>query len=111
MRQTRGDTVKYHFQRIDKDGNPITIMPDKIYFTVKKCFSDKNVIFQKTIDDMQIDVEEGLYHFTVEPEDTNDLKYGTYVYDIEVITDAVKTTISKGEFILEPEVTFAENEV
>lgn len=111
MQQIRGDTRRYFFQRLDKDGEPITILPDKIYFTVKKSYTDKNPVFQKTIEDFEIEPETGMYHFTVEPDDTNELKYATYVYDIEVITDDVKTTIAKGGFTIEPEVTFAENEV
>lgn len=110
IRQIRGDTRNYRFQRLNADGTPITTRPDKIYFTVKKKDTDKDVVFQKTIDDMTID-DDGTYHFTVEPTDTNGLKYMTYVFDIEVITDGVKTTIAKGGFTVESEVTFVENEV
>lgn len=110
LKMTRGDTRKFYFQRLNTDGSVIMIRPDKIYFTVKKGFADSDVILQKTIEDFEID-EEGVYHFTITPDDTNGMSFMTYVYDIEVITDGVKTTISKGEFTLEGEVTWAEDEV
>lgn len=110
MKQIRGDTRKYYFQRLNADGTPITMRPDRLYFTVKKKTTDKVVLIQKTLDDMEID-DDGTYHFTILPEDTDNLKYMNYVYDIEVITDGVKTTIAKGGFIIEDEVTFAEDEV
>ena len=110
MKQIRGDTKRYYFQRLNADGDPITERPDKLYFTVKKKTTDKVVLIQKTLDDMQVD-DDGTYHFTIEPEDTDELKYMNYVFDIEVITDGVKTTIAKGGFTIEDEVTFAEDEV
>ena len=50
------------------------------------------------------------YTFNIEPEDTDNLDYGTYVFDIELIkTGEIKQT-SVGQFTLTSEVTFAENE-
>ena len=105
----RGDTIPLKFQRKDNEGNVIMIEADKAYFTVKKNVSQTNVLIQKTLDDMTLD-EEGVYHFTILPEDTDGLDYGTYVYDLEIIQNEIVTTISRGEFIIESEVTFAENE-
>ena len=107
---TRGDTSKWKFQRLDKDGHPITVIADKCWFSVKTNDMQQNTVIQKTIDDMTFD-ESGFYHFTIEPEDTNNLQYGDYVYDIEIIQSDYKQTISKGEFILDYEVTFVNNEV
>ena len=105
----RGDTTSLKFQRKDNDGNVIMLQADKAYFTVKKNVSQTNVLIQKTLEDMTLD-EEGVYHFTILPEDTDGLDYGTYVYDLEIIQNEIVTTISRGEFIIESEVTFAENE-
>lgn len=55
--------------------------------------------------------QDGTYHFTIEPTDTNNLKFGTYVYDIEVKQNGIVSTIAMGDFILLDEVTYAENEV
>lgn len=107
--QTRGDTRKYRFQRVNADGSVIEDTPDKLFFTVKKNFETEGFIFQKTLADFRID-DEFVYHFIIQPEDTESLKYGDYVYDIEVITDGVVTTLAKGKFILEAEATWAVNQ-
>lgn len=108
--QTRGDTKKYKFQRKNADGTIILNMPNKLFFTVKQDYTDDKVLIQKRLpDDFTMD-EDGTWHFTVLPEDTNNLNYGEYVFDVEVITDGVKTTIAKGGFVIEPEVTFADDE-
>lgn len=106
---TRGDIKKIKFQR-RKEGQPILEKADKIYFTVKETHYKKEVVIQKTIDDMEFD-EQGYYHLIITPEDTNELKYGEYVFDIEVIVEEYKKTLIKGTFKIEEEVTFAENEV
>lgn len=107
---TRGDTRKMFFYRKDKLGHIITYKADKLYFTVKESEFDETPIFQKTIADMVFG-EDYSYTFTITPEDTNGLEYGDYVYDIEVITDTgAKRTISKGNFKLTWESTWAQNE-
>lgn len=109
MKQIRGDTRKYYFQRKNANGEVITSRPDSLYFTVKKDYRAEDFLIQKTLDDMTLD-EDGTYHFTIEPSDTDDLKYGSYVCDIQVTQDAIKTTILKDEFVIEEEVTFSSNE-
>lgn len=106
----RGDTLPLAFQRKNSQGEVIITPPDKAYFTVKKNYKTGEVLIQKTLDDMTFD-SEGYYHFVIESSDTDDFKYGSYVYDVEVITDDYKQTISRGEFIVTEEVTFASNEV
>ena len=110
MEQTRGDTKKYYFQRKKADGTVIIDLPDALYFTVKKNYIDNKALIQKKLSDMTVD-QEGKYHFTIEPGDTDKLPYGGYVFDIQVTVGDIKTTIAKGKFVLTEEVTFAENEV
>ena len=106
----RGDTTPLMFQRKDNNGDVIKLRADKIYFTVKKSDLPDEVLFQKTIDDMTLD-EDGTYHFVIQPEDTNNLEFGNYMFDLEVIQDNVVSTISTGVFAIKKEVTFARNEV
>ncbi len=109
---TRGDTAAFKFQRKDADGNVITTKAPKIFFTVKKDWKDSSHLLQKTIADMSFDSEK-YYHFTITPEETDQLKFGRYVYDLEVIADEegqVKTTVAKGAFTLLREATHAGNE-
>ena len=109
MEFIRGDTAKYKFQRHDADGNVITQKADAIYFTVKINGYSDNVLLQKTIEDMEFD-EDYYYHFTIEPSDTDNLEFGTYQYDIEIIQDNIKTTAARGELLLEEEITWTTDE-
>lgn len=111
---TRGDTYGIRFQRkaeiINEDKEIETKVIEEIsqnmWFTVKKNFSDKaEVILQKTLEDGISFDEEFYYHIIINSTDTRDLKYGEYVYDIQVENNGVVKTIAKGYFILENEVT------
>lgn len=106
----RGDTARYKFRRKDKNGETITTIADKIYFTIKKNSTDMEPIIQKTIEDMTFD-DGGFYHFILLPSDTDSLTYGMYCYDIERIQDGNKKTIRRGRIKLTSEVTHARNEV
>lgn len=109
MEFIRGDTAKFKFRRHDAEGNIIGDKADAIYFTVKTNGYSNEVLLQKTIEDMDFD-ENYYYHFTIEPSDTDNLQYGTYQYDVEVIQDGNKTT-TRGELILDEEITFVGDEV
>lgn len=80
----RGTSHKYKAQRKDVDGNPILTIADEIYFIIKKRWTDKTALITKDLSDMTFD-EEGYYHFTIEPEDTENLDYGRYVWDFTAI--------------------------
>lgn len=82
----------------------------EIYVTFKKSFKHKNVLFQKKLGNNTVEKTEDGYTFTIFPEDTNNLDYGKYVFDIELIyEDTLKTTFV-GELIITNEVTFECNE-
>lgn len=109
LKQTRGDTWGYKFQRTDTSKEVIMEAPDEMYFTVKNSFNDQTPVIQKTLDEMYMD-ESGYWHFTITPQDTDNLPYGKYVGDVErIIGDDVKT-IAKGTFTLTEESTWALNQ-
>lgn len=110
LKQTRGDTVGYNFQRKDSEGTAITTEPQAIYFTVKARWTDRHPLIQKTKSDMTMD-EDGYWHFTIQSFETDNLPYGEYVYDIEVIDNDAVQTIVKGKFTLTEESTWHINEV
>ena len=86
---------------------------DKIYSlgeTVTGQTQDISQAIQKTLENGIIKDEENYYHVEILPEDTNDLKYKEYVYDLEVITDTYKKTIASGTLLLKEETTFVVNE-
>ena len=104
----RGDTAKYKFRRYNSEGNVIGTKADAIYFTVKTNGYSNKILLQKTLSDIEFD-DEFYYHITINSEDTDNLEYGTYMYDVEVIQDGNKTT-TVGEFIINEEITFASDE-
>ena len=77
----RGDTAKFSFYRKDKDGHVILSQPEAIYFSVKNSPYESKTIIQKKLSDMDFDNETGKYTFYINPEDTNNLVYGTFDYD------------------------------
>lgn len=106
----RGDTEKLAFKRRDYNGEVIMEKAKEIFFTVKNNANTVDFLFQKTIDDMEFDTETGKYTFLINPDDTNNLKYDTYKYDLEVKDTDYKKTISFGDFRVLDEITFVENE-
>lgn len=105
----RGDSKAYKFQRKDREGNILTDKPTTLFFTLKTSFNTKDFVLQKTLDNMYIS-EDGYWHFVLNPDDTEDLPYGKYCWDIQVVQDGFKTTISRGFLVLSNESTWKENE-
>ena len=112
---TRGDTYQLKkFRVTDKNGEVLDLTNlEQLYFTVKRNANSSTVIFQKTIGNGIELGDDGYYHITINSEDTNNLKYGDYQYDIELksnqLTPIVKTLI-KGTISLTDEVTWKGDE-
>ena len=85
---------------------------DEVYFTVKTSHYIREPLFQKKASDGSLPSDgNGSYVLTINPEDTNDLDFGAYEFDIEVVKlPTIKRTFT-GYLILAPEVTHACNEV
>ena len=99
---TRGDTFKAQISITDKDGNPYEPQEgDSVRFAMKKNYNDPDskVLIVKNIPmDTLI--------LTLDPEDTKELPFGTYVYDIQLTTAAgeIDTFITKASLTLTEEV-------
>ena len=97
---TRGDSAIFALTVKKADGEPYKISEgDTVIFTVKKSTLDDKIITQKK-------VVKGV--ITLNPDDTKNLEYRTYYYDVE-LTQAdgfVSTVISPHKFIVEQEVTY-----
>ena len=105
----RGDSKTYKFQRKDREGNILTDTPTTLFFTVKTSFKTQEYVLQKNLENMYI-TQDGYWHFVLNPEDTEDLPYGKYCWDIQVVQDGFKTTISRGHLFLTDESTWEVNE-
>lgn len=97
----RGTTLKLKAQRKDFNEQPILTEAQEIYFVVKKHWTDKEALIIKDLSDMVFD-EEGYYHFTIEPTDTENLAYGKYVWDFTPVenNDAYRAKPAHGYFII-----------
>lgn len=105
LRMTRGDTESIDVYCINESSALIPLVDgDAVYFTVKASVDDEDVIIQKIVSSFT----EGKASITIEPEDTNELSYGNYVYDVQITKadGTVKTIIAPSEFVIGPEVTY-----
>lgn len=114
---TRGDTYPFYFERHyetdDEIQQPsektiIKTLPDKMWLTVKANYNSTQVLIQKTLEDgtIQWDPETFRYYVVFEPEDTTNLRYKSYVYDIQIKTRHGISTIDKGTVTLTEESTY-----
>lgn len=80
----RGDSLNIIRQLYDKNDNPLVLdsTKDKLTFTMRK-YVNTDVVIQKSLDDVTQD--ENTYTITLEPKDTQNLDFGEYGYDIEVM--------------------------
>lgn len=98
---TRGDNADIEVIIKDLNGNTYTLQEgDKLLFTLKRnCVTD-TIVIQKDITSDSV--------ITLEHDDTKDLNYGKYVFDVQLTMDdgQVYTVIEPHNFIIEKEVTF-----
>lgn len=113
MEIIRGDNKTFKFQRKDQNGNVILTKPDEVYFTVKKCCAMEAALIQKTLksETISFDAVSGWYSFELLPKDTDNLTYGEYGFDIEIIVGNKKKTILVDTLVVKEEVTHACNEI
>ena len=97
----RGVSIRLKAQRIDGNGQPILTQAEEIYFIVKKRWTDKTALITKDLSNMTFD-SEGYYHFTIYPEDTENLDYGQYVWDFTAIEadDTYRAKPAHGFFVI-----------
>lgn len=98
---TRGDTARLNVEITNTLNNNIYQLneDDELILTVKKNTTRKESLIQKK------SVSGGFYFA---PEDTAELSYGKYVYDVQLTTHSgdVYTVIEPSIFEVMPEVTF-----
>lgn len=111
----RGETYPLKkFRILDKNKNVIQLTDtEQLYFTVKADNNTREALFQKKINRGIELGDDGYYHITIEPADTNNLDYGTYTYDIQLKSTGSKTivkTLFDGTITLTEETTWEVNE-
>lgn len=108
----RGDTQVCKFKIKDKNGEELSLSnTDKLFFTCKKNSKSDEIVFQKTLDNGIEQRSDGYYYITINSDDTAELNYGEYGYDIELKTEAgIVKTLTIGSIALTDEFTFKGDE-
>jgi alanine dehydrogenase len=107
----RGDTCPIKFTVRDKSGEEIDLSTmDEIYFTVKKSYSASDFILQKKKTTGGIVINGSSASIILEHDDTKTLKYGNYVYDVQIKSGNYVKTVLIGTFTLTNEATHYNNE-
>ena len=88
---TRGDTANIVFSAVDDQGNTYTpVLNDVLRFAVaKKVGADP--LFQKQ--NVMAGDATAFWTITIEPADTNPLKFGDYAFDVQLTHDGDVDTI------------------
>ena len=94
----RGDTIPLSFDLTDKNGNPLNLDDKSDY------------IFQKRYSKGTIEMNGTNASLILEHNDTAELKYGEYVYDIEFLSGDYVKTLVRGTITLTEESTHKSNE-
>lgn len=112
IKMPKGDIRPVAFTVYDPSSTVSDVDFDEIYFTVKRDYSEKNYVFQKRLTNGTIEkTGNGEYKFIIEANDTDNLRVGKYVFDIELIYGNEIKQTSIGVLELTNEVTLAVNEV
>lgn len=93
---TRGDTAYLEIELITKSGENYTpAYGDKLYFRLKKSANKGSLLLEKEVNINTLTLE-------LSPEDTADLDFGTYCYEVELVTALGQhfTVIENAAFIL-----------
>ena len=102
---TRGDSEAIKVTVKDTLGNIVPLVTgDTIYFTVRENLLSPTKIIEKIITEFV----DGQALITIHPQDTNDLRFLSYVYDIQLTKEngAVKTIIPPSHLTITGEVTY-----
>lgn len=97
---TRGDTFSATIKIVQPNGEEyVCSSGDRIRFAAKANIKDEKPIIFK-------EIPIGTMTLTLQPEDTKELPFGTYIYDIELTksTGEVDTFITKSNLVITEEV-------
>lgn len=96
----RGDSGAFAISVTETDGNAVALTDgDVLTFTLRRTPRSPTIVLQKTITDGTL---------TINPSDTQDMPFGSYVYDVELkrADGYTDTIIPPHEFLLLEEVTY-----
>lgn len=98
---TRGDTAELDFKVRDLEGEIYDCHGDKAFFRIKEDVSDREVLVEKELEPN----DEGGLTLVLEEEDTIDLEFSRYKYEVELVTNTDRhyTLVERGLIKIGPE--------
>lgn len=105
LKMVRGDSEAITVKLTNAAGELMPLVPgDTVYFTVKDSAYTEVKLLQVVVTEF----EEGVALITIRPEDTKQLPFREYVYDVQVTfaDGSVKTIIPPSRFTINAEVTY-----
>lgn len=89
---TRGDTAAIQLTITDEQGEEYQIKEgDSVYLTIKDTYMTEGYLVRKVLEDG---------FFTFRSEDTINMNFGSYDYDIRLINSSITVTVLTGTFIV-----------
>jgi len=99
LEMIRGDTLAFG---VEIDG---VSEADAVYFSVKKTLHESEYVFQKSLGNGIVKVEDGKYSVRVAPNDTYNLEVGTYYYDLQIDVNGDVFTVLHGTLDIIADIT------
>ena len=90
----RGNSATFSIELMDEStGEPYDFSEDTVVFTVKRFLTDREPLLQKTVVNGMV---------TITTEDTNELNFGQYFYDVTLLTEngILSTVIGPAQFVV-----------
>ena len=106
----RGDTCPVSFDITDTNGNTLDLSTAEVYFTMKKNYNVSQYILQKKKSTGDITISGAKGSLLLTHNDTAELSYGSYVYDIQFKDGSYVKTLALGTITLTNESTHKVNE-
>lgn len=89
---TRGDTAAIQLTITDEHGDEYIIKEgDSVYLTIKYAYMTDGYLVRKVLQDGA---------FTFRSEDTINMNFGSYDYDIRLVNSSMTATVLTGSFII-----------
>jgi hypothetical protein len=101
---TRGDSHTFTITCYENDEKIDLVSGDKVYMTVKKSVETETKEFQILVESFT----NGSAEIEILPVHTKTMRFGSYVYDIQInfLSGRVSTIIKPSKFVVEVEVTY-----
>ena len=101
LKMIRGDTMQIN---VELEGEEVEL--DSAYFSCKTTATEDTYVFQKSLGNGIVKVDQNQYQVTINPSDTANITPGMYVYDVQVGIESEILTVLIGKLQIIQDVTF-----